>query len=616
MNWLTEGFQEIDLVLSNPGYQTKFRFHQNTAEYNYFIARGELKRGGNLLHGMNHLAKLLTYDPSYPEWINLLERYLSLARENPESLLDEEHRNYYAIEAVRAYIYARQGRYLEALQILDAIAKYMPNTLYMKTWGIDWLSQASVTKSIDLNFTGAILADALNRFNEFSETTYDKQQYLLRYAALTKQHLELRLRQSSNDKQRDSIMRMTYVGFLRKAGCFNEALNTAQKNYRDNPSWYSATAIGLVLREIGHTEAAEKALRQSLEYEPTYIASILEIGDMYFNLGDWQTAKKVYQEVPQNTPQFAWASASILYCDWKLTSERSYLNALLKMASGDSPNHRARQFIEQFYPYIGYLPEPSDAQTNCIKMMMEQGIAYGDSGDYKFIVSCIEAPSNDLALKLAFGDGVNLAVEVENIPEPDPRMAIEPVAYKLWKYDGTKASPALPAPSTKVTDTITKLACKPLKISQLWAAASRTAKQLKDIEIEEILAVMVYPSPVPQGFDALSWLPRLQLTTAFIIAHYDTGWLDSTRRDALYSLLLGTRDWTTVAAIIAMANLAEEHPVLSSDIDAAFMKLAHAYPDMGGCCYEHALYHNWLRIPHLFEKEKDEIRSRLQQIEE
>lgn len=51
------------------------------------------------------------------------------------------------------------------------------------------------------------------------------------------------------------------------------------------------------------------------------------------------------------------------------------------------------------------------------------------------------------------------------------------------------------------------------------------------------MAVMVHPSPVPQGFTALNWLPRLQLTTAFIIAHYDRDWLDSTRRDALYSLL-------------------------------------------------------------------------------
>ena len=66
MSWLTEGFQEIDLVLSNSDYQTKFRFHQNTAEYNYLIVRSELERGGNLIHGMNHLAQLLTYDPSYP----------------------------------------------------------------------------------------------------------------------------------------------------------------------------------------------------------------------------------------------------------------------------------------------------------------------------------------------------------------------------------------------------------------------------------------------------------------------------------------------------------------------------------------------------------------------
>ena len=129
---------------------------------------------------MNHLAKLLVYDPVYPEWLDLLERYLTHATEHPESLLSEENRNYYAIEAVRAYIYARKSRFQEALQILNAIAQSMPKTLYMRTWGIDWLSQAGVIESIDPNLSGTILASALNRFGEFYETTWDKQQYLLK----------------------------------------------------------------------------------------------------------------------------------------------------------------------------------------------------------------------------------------------------------------------------------------------------------------------------------------------------------------------------------------------------------------------------------------------------
>ena len=613
MNWLTEGFQEIDLVLSNPNYQTHLSFHRNTAEFNYFIARGELERSGDLIHGMNHLAQLLTYDPTYPEWLNLLERYLERAIENPESLLSEKNRNYYAIEAIRAYIYTKQGKFREALQILDAIAQSMPKTLYMRTWGIDWLSRTGVMESIDLNFSGAILADALNRFGELYDLTYERQQYLLKFAELTKKYLELRWRLKSGDRKRDSIMNMTYVGFLRKAGCFHEALDLAQKNYHNDPGWYSANAMGLVLREMGHTLAAEKAFRQSLKHEPTYVASILEIGDMYFDLNDWQTAKKIYQEVPQKTPQFKWAFASILYCDWKMNPEQPYPKALLEMTSGEFPNRRARQLIEQFYPYTGYLPEPSDAQTKCIQMMMEKGIAYGSSGDYRFVVSCLESPSNDLALKLAFGEGVNLVVEVENIPEPDPRLAIEPVAYKLWKYQDTKAIPALTPPNEKVIATIAKLAQKPLKISQLWAAASRTAEELKNTDIKEIMAVTIYPSQVPKNFTALSWLPRLQLTTAFVVAHYDCGWLGSTRREALYSLLLGTRDWTTTAAIIALANLVEEYPVFSNDVDAVFMKLAHAQPNMGGCSYEHALYYNWLRLPHLLDKEREEIKQRLQQ---
>ena len=459
MTWLTPGFQTIDLAIDNPNYQGSLQLRESTAEFEYFIAKSELEKNENLTHEMSHLAQLLTYIPNNSEWLDLLEKYLDRAPENPESLLSEECRNYYAIEAIRAYIYAKQERLLEALRILDAISTTLPETLYMDTWGIDWLSKSGAMEFLDTGFVGAILATTLNCFGEFKNITCDRQQYLLKYAELTKKYLELQ--QKNNDKQSNSIMQMTYVGFLRKAGCFRQALGIAQQNYRDNPDWFSATAMGLVLREMEQTDAAEKIFRQAIKYDPQNMSIKLEIGDMYFNLGNWQKAKQVYQEVPKNTPQFDWAYASILYCDWKMQPEQPYPDKLLQLISGDSPNDRASQFIRQFYPYTGYLPEPSDAQANCLRMMIEKDVSYG-----KFTVSCLESPSNDLAVKLAFGEGVHLEVEVENIPQPDPRLAIEPVAYKLWEYEDTKATPALPSPNPKVLDTIANLVSSPLELQQ------------------------------------------------------------------------------------------------------------------------------------------------------
>lgn len=250
-------------------------------------------------------------------WLTQGFQEIDLVFNNPESLLSEESRNYYAIEAVRAYIYAKQNKLKEALEILDAIAKAKSDTIYMETWGIDWLSQPGAMESLSPDFSGYILANALNRFAGFRDLTYTQQQYLLKYAELARKYLQLRELKGGTDQKSDAVMKMMYVGLLRKAGCFREALEQAKIN----------------------------------------------------------------------------------------------------------------------------------------------------------------------------------------------------------------------------------------------------------------------------------------------------------RRDTLYSLLLGDRDWTTIAAIIALACLAEEYPVISFDIATAFKKLADAAPNTGACCYEHALYYNWLRLPHLFEKEREELKKKLQDIE-
>ena len=465
---------------------------------------------------------------------------------------------------------------------------------------MNWLTETF--QEIDLTFKNPNYKKTLNLHQNTAE--------------LTKKYLKLRKQENKADKQKDMAMDMMCVGFLRKAGCFREAVERAKINHRDAPGWFSATAIGLVLREMGKTAAAEKAFRQAIKYEPKDMSSRLEIADMYFNAENWREAKKVYGEIPQSASQFDWAYPSILYCDWKLKPEQPYPENLLQMISGDEPNYRASQFVKQFYPYTGYLPEPTDALANFLRKMIAEGVRYGNAGEVKVTLSCLESPSNELALKLAFGKDIDLILEVENIPEPDPRLAIEPVAYKLWEYTDTKAVRAIAPPREKVVTTIAKIAQKPLEISQLWAAASRTARQLRKIDIREIMAVMVYPPEVPEGFTALSWLPRLQLATAFVIAHYDTGWFDSTRRDALYSLLLGSRDWATIAAIVALAYLAQEYPVLSFDIATAFEKLDRARPNIGDCCYAYALYYNWLRLPHLFDEEREELKHKLREIGE
>src|SRR5688572_10545271 len=71
------------------------RLRQGTAEFEWFVARGEVETTKNLTHGAGHLANLLSYDPSRRDWIELLDRYLDAAQPDPETLIPRGQQLYY-----------------------------------------------------------------------------------------------------------------------------------------------------------------------------------------------------------------------------------------------------------------------------------------------------------------------------------------------------------------------------------------------------------------------------------------------------------------------------------------------------------------------------------------
>ncbi|MCH5374630.1 MAG: hypothetical protein JJ992_11690, partial [Planctomycetes bacterium] len=140
--------------------------------------------------------------------------------------------------------------------------------------------------------------------------------------------------------------------------------------------------------------------------------------------------------------------------------------------------------------------------------------------------------------------------------------------------------------------------------------------QREFVREDHVLAVMVHPPPLPNGEDVLHWLPRLQLAAARVLAHLGSGWQASVRRDALLAAVWGPVDWTTVAAIIAMTQLARHDARTAADIRDAFAVLADHRPRSGYCCYEHALYSNWILLPNVPDGERKALQKKLDKIEE
>jgi hypothetical protein len=282
-------------------------------------------------------------------------------------------------------------------------------------------------------------------------------------------------------------------------------------------------------------------------------------------------------------------------------------------------NQRAQHLCNQaFWPG---LPEPPDASANLLREFRQTILEDPDNaptGEAQMSISALEAPSNYLAFRMemeALEHDLQLKVDVQQIPKPDPRKPLDEVKYILWKYKGTDGYPGLAPPGKDVSRAIGELASAPYEEQANWAAASRVADKLGPDRVEEILATMVHPPRLPKGTPALVWLPRVQLAAAQVAAQVDDGWEDSVRREALLSVLLGPSDWATEAAIRALAYIGWENEPYAPDIHDAFQILADNLPNTGFCCWEQTLFRCWLDLPHLYPQEREKLQEVLQEIE-
>jgi tetratricopeptide (TPR) repeat protein len=583
---------------------------QGTAEYEWFVARGELEMNRDLKHGAGHLANLLSYDPGNPEWVELLEKYLAAAGPDPEALIPRGDKLYFSTEAMRAYIWHKKGRLHDAVDLLTQVVQAKTDARYLEAWALNWLEPAAAVESLPEQLGLRLFAQALNRFPEARQSPLPRLREVRRWARLGE-------RFARKYPGGGGAALMLRAGLLRKAGLFDEAEAVVRATLDRSPDWHSATALGLILRQKGDTQAAEKAFQSALRLDPTDVSARLEAGDMFFEREQWQPALRWYEDALAKERQQPWAQPSALFCRWKVANDERPLRELVELAK--KGNRRAQELAQQ--AFWGGLPEPTDATANLLRQFRQSILAdrkKAPAGEARMTLTSLEAPSNFLAFNLemaALRHDLRLKVVVNRVPEPDPRQPVTDVKYLLWKYDGTDPAPALPPPGEDVVRRIAKLAAAPFEERANWAAASRVAEELGPGRVGEVLAVIVHPPAVPEGGAALSWLPRVQLAAAQVAAQVDAGWEGSARREALLSVLLGPSDWTTASAIRVLARLGCENEAFAPDIHDAFQQLADHRPKGGYCCWERTLFRYWLDLPHLFPQEREKLEQTLREID-
>jgi tetratricopeptide (TPR) repeat protein len=580
------------------------QFAPDSIEFDLHIAAYELRPDGDRAHGIRHLARPVIEGPDVAQHLSLLERYAALP--DPAALVSApEHGpgSYVGNEAIRAYFWWKQGRLAAALDRLVQVANALPDSQILDLWALAWVEPADAVEALPRGTVDHLVMMVLNRLPEFRDMEAPRRAVAGRWVAVAERWFARHGMTSGPEA-------MARVGLLRKAGRFAEAIAVAETNETSAPDWHTAVSSGLALRAAGRVaEADARFLAASLRDEKD-IAAFLEAGDMFINVGDWSTAQARYASALAR--KFSdWAGPSLIYARWKAGGKAADLRLVLELAA--QGNGRAAQLID--IDHEPDLPAALDAGANIIRHLVRHHRAKpGDvkGGSMRIGMSAIEAPSvyRCHALQVrAWGLDCALTVEAP-VPEAgDPRTSLDDLRWPLWRYAGTTAAPAQPAPPADIAAVVTRVAVLPYAADGWWAAAGAEAARLGPERAGQILAAMVHPPAIPDGRGALAWVQRVQVAAAFIVAQVDAGWAGSARREALRSALLGPRDWVTDAAIRAMVQIAVREPALSPEIHQDFQRLNRSRPVVGYWSWEKTLFALWPRLPHLTADERDALRN-------
>lgn len=557
---------------------------------------------GDLVHSAFHIGCVLAVDPMDRRALGLLDRLISKCQDadvDPLTLAPTDGKSMYVgTAALRCHVLANVGQWREAVELLRQMAHHDAQRPWWR-WGADWLARDGVAAQAEAVQGVGLMAGVIMRHTDTvvppSNTLAlaELEEALPAARALARAH------------PNDEMSRFLFISTVRKLNRLDEAAAEARRFWNELPGYYSAATLGIALRAMGDIQGAAQAWENALAHNPEDASIRADLAEMWCAAGQFDEALK-WADQARKFDRERTTSSHILapYIRYCLTGDASELERL-KAFRAQHPELRipTQDAMQRLGAYATYIPEAQEAIVNAVRnMLAEHPELRGAMGSNKmdFAVTSTEVPSARVAIEMELGmPRGRLTVAIERIPSPDPRVPRGPVEWLLWTFEGSDPAPALQPPSPAVSEVVASVAATRYDVErwfeQACDAVARLRKQAADPAAlaEQLLAVMIHPPKVPdQAWYAWDWVRAVQFASAMLIARIDDGWSDSLRRRALLSLATGPVDWTTEAAIVALACVAREKNLpkeARQEIHDQFAQLNDALPDIGYCNYDQAL---------------------------
>ena len=540
------------------------------------------RAAGDDAEAARHIAAALGVDPGHPEALALADALCEEAAD-PLSLVVPASPPDPAVVALRARFLARLGRAAEAVDYLLHVISIRPATPYT-AWLEEWLADDTLRRQLDPDRLAGTVLTALRVL----DGSPDGQTY----GEAARAALLRCVRTVRHGHEGSTHLLMAHARLASRCAELHEALAVAEALYAADPSRETAVLLAGAHRELGRVDATVSTYREALRFDPENVAVRLGIGDVLLLAGRFSEALSAYEGVLRREPGHEAALPSVYCLKYWLHGRPEWRDALEGLAEEEA-NERAAALLDEVTPWVGFLPDPTDAIVSSARAVSLQFAGPVDSTTTSR-VSVLEAPSAVLAYRLTVGG--EHTMHVEQIPAPDPRQPRADVGWRLWTYDGTEPRRAVERPAPGVAAELGRLAARTFHIEDWKGRAHALAQRLGPAATRDLLATMVWPPEAPAEVPAWRWLPRVQLAAALVLAWIDDGWLGSQRRGALLSLANGPTDWTGGAAFIALAEVAREEPALAPEIAELMLETLQAQPSVGTWCLERPLVHSLLRI--------------------
>jgi len=509
---------------------------------------------GDLPHAAGHVAAALVQAPTLPEVHETLAR-VAAASGGDLDLFPLGHHAFVGAVVARAHLLAAAGRPAEGLDLLAAATGYAPDADWA---GVPWVTAPELPERLEPERTARILMQLCAAVPD--PVPRRLREPLRPYLTLARNAVTVH--------PGHPLLLGAASALARRLGEAAVAVTWAARGVRAQPSKLGEVWLGYAYRSAGRIREALAALGRAVAHDPDDLAVYADIAGTLADHGRLDEALDWIDRALAKDPTFDCAVHTAHRLRFQRDGDVAHLVALTDFVRDhpdDSHEHgdlaeccRARPWLGQLTPAGGPVP---DALRRAVTAEGRARIAVR--------LDALEPPSAMRAAAAVPG----LDVEVAAIADPDPREPRRPTTRPVWRYEGTTATPTLPAPSAEAAERIRQLA------HPAWPhppAAYDAAVGLATLDLADLLGLLVHPPEAPDtalgrvlaGQDPSLWVRCVQVWACLGLLHHrtDEPWAGSTRRRVLLELVWDVEDWITEAALFALATAAWVDPAVRPDV--------------------------------------------------